>query len=158
MGIFGVFLVKACHLPQRQICNANSCHRPRITKNVWIVLSSGVLTSKNSVSVSLHTIIPLCSYLKIVQPAEIQTLVPAATVSKREPCLKCKCWLSKPFMLWPRFWQWQLKSWPKYPPAAPVSALAQPHEAEQPWAGYLQASSPLELFPELLSLPLTQAD
>lgn len=122
----------------------------QITKNVWLVLYSGVLTNKSSISVSLHIILPRCSYLKIVQTAEIQTLVSAATVSRREPCLKRKCWFPKPFMLWLRFRQWQFKCWPK---CSPASALAQPHGAEQPWAKYLRASFPPQLFPELLSSP-----
>lgn len=43
-------------------------------KKVCIVLYSGVLTNKNSLSVSLHTILPLCSYLKIVvESGETQT-------------------------------------------------------------------------------------
>lgn len=42
-----------------------------------------MLTNTNSVTVSLHTILPLCSYLKVVQPVEIQTLASAA-YSKQE--------------------------------------------------------------------------
>lgn len=34
-----------------------------------------------------------------------------------------------------------VKCWPKCSPAAPVSALAQPHRAEQPWAEFPGASS-----------------
>lgn len=52
-------------------------------KNVQIVLSSGVLTNKNSISVSLNTILPLCSYLKVVKSVEIQTWVSVAS-SKQE--------------------------------------------------------------------------
>lgn len=55
----------------------------QMTKTAWIVLSLGVLTNKNSVSVSFHIILPLCSYLKVVQPVEIQTLASAA-YSKQE--------------------------------------------------------------------------
>lgn len=47
-----------------------------------------------------------------------------------------------------------VKCWPKCSPAAPVSALAQPHGAEQPWAEFPGASSPLQLFQSYSHSPL----